>query len=102
MRSSITGIVFSVMFASFVAACTGADRTIHLCTTDHGHDSDACAVCCQLTIGSTAVVEAAPAVFGYPDLVVYADVVPARAPDIRRLREPFIPRGPPDVDVHLS
>ena len=108
----------------FVAAYSGATRAIHLSSIQEGsdpcacharhatdasdskrdgpghappHDSERCALCRQLTIGSKTVVADGPTLLGFVGPVDRYTPLAAPAPVSRDRHESFTPRGPPRV-----
>ncbi|MBN1347593.1 MAG: hypothetical protein JXQ73_33200 [Phycisphaerae bacterium] len=97
----------------FVAACTGADRALHLlaCHASHApaasctgvgskdpaprHHSDDCPICLLLTIGSRAVLTPPPCPIVVLALRAYPGPAPSEAPVPRKDHDPFGPRAPP-------
>ncbi|MBN1347595.1 MAG: hypothetical protein JXQ73_33210 [Phycisphaerae bacterium] len=109
-------LVHLVMVAGFLAACSGMDRAIHVRVASAGHacgqtncESNSerpatphaprqCPVCHELAVGTLAVLDWSPPPLDYLGLVAFSTVCPARAPDLLRHHDPFVPRGPPATD----
>ena len=99
MYLPMRGLAHHLALACFLTACTGLEQALHLHASDHDSKPDDCQICYQLTVGTPAVVDVAPAVVNALEAPAPTRRIVTEAAAAGFEHQPFAPRAPPTSDL---